>query len=722
MSGTLEVMPDLRVGVLGALEVHVDGRRREVAPGRQRAVLACLLAHRGHPVSPQALIEAAWGEDLPQYPPKALRTVLSRLRSVLGHDAIPWGPGGYRLGRCTTDADEFAELVELARSSEPGRAGDLLGRALALWRGPAWGEYADAPFASALAQSVEQARMDAVEAHASALLQGGEPAAAVVGLRDLLDEQPFREHAVELLVRALYHAGRQTEALERLREHRSPELADLETRILGHALAPVRPAEQTPPEWLDTSTAFIGREDELADLVAAVSSSRVTVVTGPGGVGKSRLVAEALGGLHASLGLPVTLVELAPVLPGRVTTTLMDELGLRPGGAGSGAGQDGVDNPPGDRPDTGADNPPGDRLGAGIDPAAVGDLVEFLGAVPHLLVLDNCEHVLDELTPLVSTLANRCRGVRVLATSRRRLGVVSEQVLPLAPLGVPDPREALGRQRSAAAVRLFGDRVRRLRPAFAVTADNLHDDAELCRRCEGLPLALELAAARTATAGVGEVLRRLPTDVVGEPGGLWAVVAWSDGLLAPDQQRLLDCLTVFAGDFTAEDVDAVVSRLPEWGGDPAPALADPAPAIADPALALAELVESSLVVRRDTTGSPRYGLLEMVRTFAARRLRESGRGAAVGDAHGAWVRELLTGIREDWSRRCRRGGPARRLQQRGHRCAAPRPGRRAARSGRGHLPRPRPLSALDPQPGTARPDDRGGGAVRRGVRPRGVRR
>ncbi|WP_154402245.1 BTAD domain-containing putative transcriptional regulator [Ornithinimicrobium cavernae] len=624
-------MPELRCGVLGALEVHVDGRPVTIPPGRQRAVLTCLLV-QGHPVPADALIEAAWPRDLPQDPHRALRTVLSRLRAVVGHDTITLGPAGYELSGGSVDAEEFEDLLRQARSVEPQRVRELLGRALALWRGTAYGEYAEASFARPASERLARLRLDAVEAHASALVRLGEPGAAVPPLEELLAEEPFRERAVELLVRALYHAGRQTEALERLREHRSvlgaelgldpsPQLAALESRILGHALAPVRPAEQTLPEWLDTSTAFIGREDELADLAAAVSASRVTAVTGPGGVGKSRLVAEALGGLHASLGLPVTVVELAPVLPGRVTMTLMDELGLRPAGAGAGPPETGVDNPADARP--------------GADPV-VGDLVEYLSAVPHLLVLDNCEHVLEELTPLVSTIASRCRDVRVLATSRRRLGVASEQVLPLAPLGVPDPTETLGRQGSAAAVRLFGDRVRRLRPAFAVTADNLTDVAELCRRCEGLPLALELAASRTARSGVGEVLRRLPTDAVGETGGLWAVVAWSDGLLSPDQQSLLDCVTVFADDFTAEDVAEVVSRLPEWTGDPAPALA--------------ELVESSLVVRRDTAGGPRYGLLEMVRAFAARRLRESGRAAEVGAAHGAWVRELVTGIREDWSR------------------------------------------------------------------------
>lgn len=605
-------MPDLRVGVLGALEVHVDGHRREVAPGRQRAVLACLLAHSGHPVSPEALIEAAWGEDLPQDPPKALRTVLSRLRAVLGHDAIAWGPGGYRLSPGATDADQFAELVALAGSAEPDRARDLLGRALALWRGPALGEYAEAPFASSLAQSLEQSRMDAVEAHASALIQTGEPAAAVAGLRELLDEQPFREHAVELLVTALYHAGRQTEALDRLREHRallgaelglepSPGLDALQARILGHELSPPVPAAG-PPHWLDTSTAFIGREDEVADLVAAVLDNQATVVTGSGGVGKSRLVAETLEALHERLGLPIVVTELTTVPPGGAVRAVAAALRLR------------------------SDDSPGTET-----------LVEFLSAVPHLLVLDNCEHLVAELRPLVSTLTRRCRDVRVLSTSRRRLGTSTERVLPLVPLRLPDASATVTSQVSAAAMRLFGDRVRRLRPGFTLTVDNTDAVAELCRRCDGLPLALELAASRSATAGVTEVLRQLPATLTDrEPGGLGAVVDWSYRLLAPDHRDLLQVLSVLAGDFGTETVRGITGQLPSWRGDAT--------------AALTELVESSLVSVHTADDEPRFRLLEMVRTFAADRLEQSGRAEAVREAHAAWVQGVVTSLRADWSR------------------------------------------------------------------------
>lgn len=632
VSGRLGAMPELRCNVLGALEVHVDGQPRRVPPGRQRAVLTCLLLDPGRSVSADQLIEAAWGQDLPKDPARALRTVLSRLRATLGHEAISLGPAGYRLADVTLDVTEFEELVRHGSAAEPHRAAELLGRALGLWRGPAYGEYADASFARASAERLARLGADAVEALATARVQLGQSAAAVSDLEHLLEAEPFRDHAVGLLVTALYHAGRQAEALDRLRQHRtllrselgldpSPDLVALEAKILGHSLAPAVP-DRGVPTWLDTSTAFVGREDELADLAVAVTDNRLTVVTGPGGVGKSRLAAQVLPRLHKSLGVPVTVTELAPTRTGQVAITVADALGLRTGA----------------EPAAGSPQPTGARTG---DPGAAGlrrltdELVEYLGAAPRLLVLDNCEHVLEEAADLVSAVIRRCPEVRVLGTSRRRLGIRTELVLPLAPLGVPARADSIGRQGAAASVRLFGDRVRRLRPSFAVTEQNTADVAELCRRCEGLPLALELAASRTATSGLGGVLARLPADLVGEEG-LRAVVSWSYDLLEPEQQELLQCLTVCAGDVTQESLAGLMEHVPGWTAAVGPALA--------------ELVESSLVTRHEVGGQSFFRLLEMVRLFAAGRLLDAGRAEHVEAAHGVWVRDEVGRIRDDWDR------------------------------------------------------------------------
>ena len=623
MSGTLVEMSGLRMSVLGVLEVYVDGAPRDVPPGRQRTVLVCLLVHLGHPVPADTLIEAAWRDGLPQDPHKALRTVLSRLRAVLGRESIVLGPGGYRLSVDAVDGEEFLSLVAEARSAEPGRAVDLLERALALWRGPAFGEYADAPFATSLAQSLEQFRLDAIEAHASTVIHLGDPAAAVPRLQGLLAEQPFRESAVELLATALYQAGRQTEALERLRVHRTlladelgldpaPSLTELEARILGHDLRQPSAVEGELPDWLDTSTAFVGRETEVDALSDAVADNRLTTVTGPGGVGKSRLVAEALPEVHHRMGLPVTVVELAPVRRGQVLIAVADRLGLGPGTA--------------------------DREHSGDEdlPRVVEQLVELLAAAPRLVVLDNCEHAIPEVSALAEVLTRRCSRSRVLATSRRRLGIAAEQVLPLGPLPVPDLLATTGSQEATASVRLLADRIRRLQPAFSLDPETIADVAELCRRCEGLPLALELAASRTVTSGLRGVLARFPTEVVGDAGDLASVVAWSYQLLAPDSQALLDGLSVFAGDFTDEAVVGLMRHVPGWSGDAS--------------TGLAELVDSSLVMHQVTSTRSRFRLLEMVRSFAERRLAASSRADQLGAAHGEWVREQVTRLRSDWDR------------------------------------------------------------------------
>src|SRR5690625_2907359 len=602
----------LRFGVLGALQVRVDGRSVTVPPGRQRAVLTCLLVHAGQPVSMDALTEAAWGDALPRDPHGALHTVLSRLRSQLGDDLLEHGPTGYRLVLPpeAVDAAQFAKLLTDAHSAPPARARELLEQAASLWRGPAYGEDADAPFARSAAARLQGLRKDSTEAHAAACIECGDPATAIALLTPLLAEDPFREHAVELAVTARYQAGRQADALEVLREHRTllreelgldpaPALVELEQRILGHRLPQTASRAPGPPGWLDTSTAFIGREDDLADLVDAVAANRVTVVTGPGGVGKSRLAAEALLPLHERLGLPIAAAELATVRTGQAVRAVATSL----------------------------------RLQTGNDELA--EIVEYVAAVPHLLVLDNCEHLREELAGAVTMLARRCPATHVLATSRRRLGVSSERVLPLEPLRVPDPRAPAASQRGAAAVRLFLDRVRRLRPDFGLTDGNTFAVARLCSRLDGLPRAVELAASRTAAVGVADVTAQLPDELAGsDPAGLGAVVDWSYQLLAEQDRTLLALLSVFRGEFTLEAVSGLVAQVETWQGDVVSSLR--------------ELVESSLVSSRMSGPETRYRLLAVVRAFAAERLAESGQQEVISAAHARWVRALTAQLAREW--------------------------------------------------------------------------
>ena len=509
-------MVRLCFGVLGPLEIHADGRSLVLPAGRRRAVLGCLLVRLGQPVPADTLIEAGWGDEPPRDSRAALNTVISRLRSIVGSAVLRAEPAGYVLGApgITVGAQEFEELRRRAESAEPREAGRLLSQALGLWRGPAYVEFADREFALVEAQRLDQLRLVTIESRAGAALDDGDNETAIGTLEGLLVEHPFREHALELLLTALYHAGRQTDALDRYHAYRalladelgldpSPALTAVLARILGHELVPARRHPQ-PPAWLDTTNAFVGREEELDDLVAVTATNRLVTVTGPGGVGKSRLVAQALPLLSERLQVQVTVAELAAVSPGRVNTTVAETLGLRP------------------------------------DPTpAVDRIVERLSADPLVLVLDNCEHLLDEVAPLAALLGRKCPHVHVLATSRRRLGTTPESVLPLRSLTVPEAEDTVTSQQLTPAVRLFVDRVRRLRPTFGLTSDNTADIAVICRQMDGIPLALELAAARTASLGVVQVRELLSADVLGNsPGDLSRVVAWSYRLLTAEQRQI----------------------------------------------------------------------------------------------------------------------------------------------------------------------------------------
>lgn len=329
-------------------------------------------------------------------------------------------------------------------------------------------------------------------------------------------------------------------------------------------------------------------------LVDAVVRHGLVTVTGTGGVGKTRLLAEVLPALRDRLGLPAAVVELAAVTPGQVGTALAVALGI---GAGADAPREAV--------------------------------LEYLSITATLLVLDNCEHVLDECRTLAVAVQRHCPGVRVVATSRHRLGPAHEQVLPLEPLPTPEPGATADRVELTAAGRLFADRVRRVRPSFALTGDTLPAVAEICRRLDGLPLALELAATRAATLGVEPVRERLGSslDLLGEDGrdrhrSLRAVLEWSYGLLEPGQRHLLAVLSVFDGDFELDAAEHVAGRD---GAAPV-------------AVGLARLVEASLVSAHDVTGATRYRLLETVRAFAGERLSEAGTEHEARLRHLLWVR------------------------------------------------------------------------------------
>lgn len=610
---------DVRIGVLGPLLVERDGDPVTVPEGRRRAVLACLVARAGRPVPAEVLIDAAWGESLPVQPRSALHTVVSRLRSALGSETVVREPGGHRLAvrADAIDAHRFEDLCRRAASLPAAEAATCLGAALGLWRGRAFAEVSDVEVIASEARRLEQLRLDAQEQHAGALLSLGRYDEAVAVAGALLDEHPFREHAVALLMTALDRAGRTADALARYQTHRrtmldelgldpAPEVQKVEARILRRdepAPSGPEPGRRDvghriePPRWIDTSSRFVGRNAALAELLDAVESDRAVTVSGIAGVGKTRLAAEALPDLVARLHIPITVVELASVRPGQVGTALAGAL----------------DHP------VGSDD-------------VTRDVLEYLSIESRLLVLDNCEHVLGEVAGFVDAVLHRCPRVRVLATSRHRLGVRSEHVLPLAPLPTTD-RSRDGTDRPA--VDLFVDRMRRQRPAVELDAHDLDTVGEVCSRLDGIPLAIELAASRAATLGIGTVARELDREA-SPTGYLDAAVDWSIELLSPEQRRLLAHLSVVEGALRPTDAATIGQHLGWWDDDRG-GRDD-----------LEELVESNLLSAQGSESERTVTMLAVVRSVASRMLAGSGGEPQARRAHAAWVCTVCEDAARGW--------------------------------------------------------------------------
>ena len=605
--------------VLGPLEADRGGSLLPLPSRRQRAVLAALLARAGRSVPADELVEAAWGEQLPDHPKAALQTVLSRLRTTLGAELISADVSGYRLNVTadSMDALRFEALRERAAHAPDAVAAGLLDAALALWRGPAYAEFADRDFAGPEAARLNELRAAAVEDYADLSVRSGRATHAITHLEALQARDPWRDRCVGLLMRALCGSGRAAEALQVYDRHRrglaaelgldpSPALQELQAQILRNELpAAPRPVPQ-PPRWFAVATPFVGRDAELAALANAVRGNRLVTVTGIGGVGKTRLVAESLGELAADLMVPVAVIEL-----GAVAT---------PGVDGAVAAALGVD------------------VRTGSARAAVS---EYLGADARLLVIDNCEHVLTDTRELTEALLRACPRVRVIATSRRRLGLRDEQVLPLDPLLTEAADAPVELLRDTAPVRLFIDRMRRVRPDLPVTAETVALGAAMCRRLDGVPLAIELAAAQAAAIGLGPVLGRLgDLGVLADAdGGMRAVLDRSWTLLGRGEQELMARLSVFAADFDLDAVEHVCGP--------------------GAAARLARLADASLLHVTHEHGRARYRMLAIVRAFAAERVVADGAAGPARAAHARWIRDLAEAAAAD----IRAGGAGEPLHQ-----------------------------------------------------------
>ncbi|MFC8196075.1 BTAD domain-containing putative transcriptional regulator [Streptomyces sp. NPDC057298] len=675
-------MVSVRYRILGTTQaVRNDGTLVPVGGARLRALLTVLALRPGRAVPAAALVDEVWGVDPPADATGALQALVGRLRRALGADAIDSAEGGYRLRAAADDIDlhRFERLagegVRALADDDPGKAAVILDDALALWRGPA---LADLPDRSAESSRWESRRLDARRARLTAALALGHAERSLPDLTALCDAHPLDEPLQSLRLRALRDAGRAAEALaayesvrqllaDRLGTDPGPELRSLHGELLrgtpagsdpgrsssgrgagapagrgpgqapaGHGPEPAPdrrgpdPASHSrgpgaaphPAPAPDAGhrgagsgvreravvlgnlrarlTSFVGRSTDLATIRDDLASARLVTLLGPGGAGKTRLSQEAAESVSETLPDGVWLAELAPVDdPEAVPEAVLTALGARETVL-RGAGAEEM------RAVTDRHDDPLVRL------------TEHCAKRRMLIVLDNCEHVVDAAARLVEQLLERCPGLTVLATSREPLGVPGELLRPVEPL--PEPY----------ALKLLADRGAAARPGFRIE-DDPEAAAEICRRLDGLPLAIELAAARLRMLTPRQIADRLDNrfrlltsgsrTVLPRQQTLRAVVDWSWELLDEDERDVLRRLSVFAG-----------------GCDLAAAEAVCGPAALE---ALGSLVDKSLVVAAPSgDGEMRYRLLETVAEYAGQRLDESGDRPATERAHLTYYREL----------------------------------------------------------------------------------
>ena len=613
--------------VLGPVSVWHNDAPLPLGGPRHRRLLAVLLLNADRVVPTGRLVEALWGDEPPASAPAMVHVRVSELRSTLrsfrpdGQAGVVNEAGGYvlRLGDDELDCDRFAELVAdglaALHRGDPVAALAHLTAGLALWRGPALGEFHDEAFAADSVARLETLWQQAWEARIQAELDQGRHAQVIGELEAAVRDHPLREPLWGHLMTALYRSGRQGDALAAFGRARAeladqlgldpgPQLQAMHRAILNQDPDPPRSGtDRGPPSAcrgrppirpLATCaiplTTFIGRARELADVLSTVRQSRLVSVTGVGGVGKSRLAIEVCLRCRPDFPGGVWWVDLAALQqPGLVAQVVAATLGVREHG----------------RRET------------------LQLLIDHLVDADTLIVFDNCEHMVTEVADLVNELLAACPRLRVLSTTRERLGINGEILHPLTGL----PVSALELTDTATirqydAVRLFEDRARAARPDFVLSETSAAAAADVCRQLDGLPLAIELAAARANALSVADIavrlddrfrlLRRGTRSGLPRHQTLRAAIDWSFELLSPREQILFAQLSVFVGGFTlhaagivgADDSydDMTVTEL------------------------LVQLVDKSLVAMSEPgIGPQRYWLLETMRAYGRERLDRSGR-------------------------------------------------------------------------------------------------
>lgn len=615
--------------MLGPLEVREGDDIIDVRGSRLQALLVRLANDAGRVVSVEALSAAVWDEDAPGDGPNALQSLVSRLRRLLPDASLVGSrPGGYLLAVDPSDVDalHFAELAGRGRAAlrrdDPAAASSILHDALGLWRGDAVPELRGTGFGESTATELGQAYRAALEDRLDADVRLGRGPDVLSHLQALAQADPYDERVAGLLMQALFDAGRQADALdayervrgqlaERLGVDPSPALKAIHLGLLrgeaGHAPTAVLHRSNLP----STVSSFLGRDGDLQQLAAMLSSHRLVTVVGPGGCGKTRLAIEAAARERARG--PVWLVELAPVTdPDDVAQATLDALDVR-------------------------DAPALENRRRRPSRDALAHLEDALGDGSALIVLDNCEHLVDAAARLAEHLLTRCSRLRILATSREPLAIGGEVLHPIRTLAIPPAGASSGEALRSDAVRLFVERAAAVQPAFELDVDSTPSVIEVCRRLDGLPLAIELAAARMRTMTVQQLEFRLDDRFRLLTGGsrtsvarhrtLRAVVEWSWDLLNAEERLLAERFSVFPGGATAAAARTVC--LPDLDTD-------------DVEDAFAALADKSLlqVVTPRGRRVPRYRMLETLREYGGEKLAARDELLATRRAHTRYFRDL----------------------------------------------------------------------------------
>lgn len=624
------------IEVLGPVRLSTDeGLSVKVAERKLRVLLAALVAAEGEPVSGDVLIDRLWGESLPKDPQGALRAKLSHLRKALesakpgARELLERTPVGYRLVLEENEVDAAcfkAAVVRARRMDDHSQTVDVLQETLDLWRGEPYGDAVDEIWLAPVVADLRAVRADAVELLVELLVEGGEARQAIDRASDVMRIYPTRERLVAAVMLALYQLGRQREALELFESLRrtlaedlgvdpGPQVRDLHARILRHdpsvSLAIASVARSGTPGRTNVPAEIvplIGRRSEVEQLESLLAVSRLITLTGIGGVGKTHLalhLARAQAPMFARGVWFIDLSELTPTTAGqfrsveRIAALTTDELGLP-------------------------------ERGRGVD--ALGQVVEALGAQPALLVLDNCEHVLTEAAVFITNLLRQASGARVLTTSREPLGLPEEQRYDVGTFST-EPGED---NWASEAVEFFAAHAAATDPTFVLDENNVAVLTKLCRRLDGLPLALELAAARMRGLAAEDLLARLSDrlNFLRRPGHgaprrqqtLRGMIDWSWSLLSATDRAVLRRLAVHPGAIGLEAAEAICADQlgnSETGSVQRTEVAD----------VLGGLVDRSLVTKVSTSSGVRYGLLESIANYAGEKLDEAGEREKAADRH-----------------------------------------------------------------------------------------